>query len=212
MRLLRWLGGKSVRQRSGALPIETPTPVLDRAVAEAASLDALRRGDFVRASAIVVSFEAASNRPRGLNVTWDDTEADRLAEGVAEIFSVAPGILTGIHEEALPALRLAAGMQCLWGDSRSRRWLPNGLETGIWLDAEPAARMLMFGAQHKIKIRQWISSDVVKRVEVCDAGENSCVECRKLNQRRYKFGAFPELPNPHCTHPMGCRCVYLPIT
>ncbi|MGH7114719.1 MAG: hypothetical protein ACREE9_09515 [Stellaceae bacterium] len=212
MRLLGWLGGKDVRQRSGTLPIEMPRLVLDRAGAEAASLDALRRGDFVQASVIVVSVEAASNRPRGLNVTWDDIEADRLAEGVAEIFSVVPGIFAGMHEAALSALRLAAGMQCLWGDSRSCRWLPNGLETGIPLGAEPAARMLMFCAQHKIKLRQWISSDVVKRVEICDAGEDSCVECHKLHQRRYRFGALPELPNPRCTHPMGCRCVYLPIT
>lgn len=207
MRFLRWLHRKKPLD-----PRPEPAPIPDRAGAQTASLAALREGDLGHAAEIVVQFEAASDRPRGLNVKWDDAEARRLTTMARTIFSTNPGILAGIDPLALPAVRLAAAMQLLWGEGQCRRWLPAGLATGIRLDPETAARMLIFHTQNFLRIQEWkLSDEIVKRAGICTA-EDSCKECRKRSGRRYRLSAAPELPSPRCTHSMGCRCIYLPVT
>ena len=82
------------------------------------------------------------------------------------------------------------------------------LETGLSMDNDSAARMLLFSAEHKQKLKQYSESGFVKYVGIL-ATANSCESCKKLEGKRYKLNEAPILPNPSCTHELGCRCVYL---
>ena len=90
-----------------------------------------------------------------------------------------------------------------------QKWLPANFETGLSIDNDTAARMLLFNSQHKQTLKQYSKSKVVQYVEIL-ATPNSCESCKKLEGKRYKSNEVPTLPNPNCTHELGCRCVYLP--
>jgi hypothetical protein len=50
----------------------------------------------------------------------------------------------------------------------------------------------------------------VKKVEILGCGD-SCPSCKKFDGKKYRIAEAPELPNPNCIHPKGCRCCYSPI-
>jgi len=47
--------------------------------------------------------------------------------------------------------------------------------------------------------------------EVLTAGESSCKSCQALHGTRWPVWAAPVLPNPNCTHELGCRCTYIAV-
>ena len=126
------------------------------------------------------------------------------------ILDCRPRILTGsgLQNEKLDTLRIAVAMMVLWGENRAKKWLPSDFETGLPLDNDTAARMLLLTGVHRGTLERY-RSEGVTYVEIFPAPD-SCESCKKLAGKRYKLDDRPELPNEHCTHKMGCRCVYLP--
>jgi hypothetical protein len=54
---------------------------------------------------------------------------------------------------------------------------------------------------------------VIKGVRVlCTNDDRSCSACIKLDGISYDLDRVPELPNPQCTNPDGCRCTYISET
>ena len=43
------------------------------------------------------------------------------------------------------------------------------------------------------------------------AGPDSCPSCRSLAGVVYSLDDAPDLQNPGCTNPNGCRCAYRPV-
>ena len=43
------------------------------------------------------------------------------------------------------------------------------------------------------------------------AGPDSCPHCQAIAGSVYSLDEAPALPNPGCTSPGGCRCVYRPV-
>ena len=97
-------------------------------------------------------------------------------------------------------------MMFVWGEYWNRGWGSLDFQTGLVMDNEAAARMLLFYAHRALDLRQYWEADVVRRVEVVCASD-SCPACRKLNGHKYSLDKVPELPHEKCTSEMGCRCV-----
>ncbi len=198
----------SCTERGRALALEAVARnKKEREIVEEAVDRALARKDFATAADAVVRFERNQVFPRGLNVKWAETEARQLAAEVEETYRTCPKILRGISEEALEAIRPRAAETLLWGESRPRQ----KLETGGAMSGEVAARMLIFATSSRRNLSQMQAIGVVKVVNILSA-EDSCGECRRLSGRQYSLRRVPELPHPDCTHAMGCRCCYLPVT
>lgn len=100
--------------------------------------------------------------------------------------------------------RLGAGMMHLLGVDQAESWLPDNFETGLIMDNNTAARMILFHVSHQRSIAQYRAAGV-RRVEIL-ATDDSCPVCKRLAQRKYRLGEVPELPHEQCTSEMGCRC------
>jgi hypothetical protein len=165
---------------------------------------------FKEASLTVAGYEAEQVFPRGLGVDWKHYNPNRDVEILKSIYEKKPEILNQLEDSKLEAMRLAAGMMLLWGENRAAKWLPSDFETNIRLDKDTAARMFLFNAQSIASLKQFREMGV-KYVEVSGTPD-SCESCKKTSGKRFKLTEAPILPNPDCTHEMGCRCVYLPRT
>lgn len=174
----------------------------------------LTRKDFDGASRAVARFEATKVFPRGLGTDWQkyDTKPDVFALSV--IFGEIPEILSAMQPTDIEPLRLAAAFMYLWGTNRAEGLL-FGLATGIALDAETAARMFIFLAEHRKNIEEYKSSGVVKRVRILGVHNSSipaCPACQALDGKTYSLNKVPVLPFKNCTCSVGCRCTTLAET
>jgi len=121
------------------------------------------------------------------------------------MFRSKPKILAPLTDEQLEQLRIAAGMICVWvRKAGAKNWLPPNFKTGLTMDNDAAARMILFHALHQIRMAEYRKTRV-KTVEILLA-DDSCDECRKLGQRKYQLNQVPELPYEKCISKKGCRC------
>lgn len=180
-----------------------------REAAEQEVLVILQKGKFREASLLVSSYEAKQVFSRGLNIDWKNHDPGCDVPGLESIFGSKPKILARLDQGKLGPLRLAAGMMSLWGTNKARAWLPAGFETGLAMDSDSAARMLLFHARHQAnleKYRKW----GIKSVEILTANDRlHCEACRKLDAKTFELSEVPELPYEKCTSEIGCRCIAL---
>jgi hypothetical protein len=103
-------------------------------------------------------------------------------------------------------------MMHLWGTGRNKDWIPLGFETGLQLDNETAARMLLFYGWSQTALDEYRSSNVVEAVQVL-AASDSCPHCQALaaKKAKYRLDRAPELPYEKCTSEKGCRCVFVAV-
>ena len=102
-------------------------------------------------------------------------------------------------------------MTHLWGQTKNREWLADDLTTGIHLDADTSARMLIFHAYHFRDLRSYELSGI-KTLQILSARDTDCCEsCRRLDGKNFEVRNAPEMPNPDCTSPMGCRCTTISV-
>lgn len=185
-----------------------------RAMTEDRVLNQLRARDFRGASQTVAAFEAAQVFSRGIGIDWSKPNVTRDVEQLKAIFELKPKILDGLAEAEWEPLRVATGMMALWGTGSTKSWLPGTLVGVPKFDTDTAARMLLFAANHKLRMveyRQLSESGVgVKRFEVSVTAD-SCPVCKQMAGRRYALSELPDLPHAECTHPYGCRCMAMPV-
>ncbi|HEV2396066.1 MAG TPA: SAP domain-containing protein [Candidatus Sulfotelmatobacter sp.] len=125
------------------------------------------------------------------------------------VMTVNPRILAGCSDEVLAKLRCAMALQCIAGRHAPRDLLA-GLNTGIRLDAETAARMIFFLARHTEDTRQWRELDIKFVTHFAAVG--SCPTCTTLNGKKWSIDEAPELPSAECSNDdLGCRCLYQPV-
>ena len=72
-------------------------------------------------------------------------------------------------------------------------------------EMKPVHTLIAYGALHR-NLESWRRSGVVGGVTVLCSDDGPCEECQKLQDRVWPIEAVPELPNPACTTPGGCRC------
>jgi len=174
-------------------------------------IEYLTKRKFKEASLTMAAYEAKQARPRGIGIDWKHYNPENDIKKLSIIFESKPKILVRLGNEKLEAVRIAAAMMTLWGKNKAKEWLPANFETGISFDNDTTARMFLFYAQHQATLEKYRKSGVVKQVEML-ANSDSCEACSKLAGKRYKLNEAPELPNPNCTHELGCRCVVIPVT
>ena len=178
-----------------------------REAAEQEVLVMLQKGKFREAGLLVSSYEAKQVFSRGLNMDWKTHDPGRDVSGLESIFGSKPKILARLDQGKLGPLRLAAGMMSLWGTNKARGWLPPGFETGLVMDSDSAARMLLFHARHQADLEKYRKIGAVKSVKILTANDQRhCEACRELDAKTYKLSEVPELPYEKCTSEMGCRC------
>lgn len=73
-------------------------------------------------------------------------------------------------------------------------------------ETKPVHTLIAYVALHR-NLESWRRSGVVPGVTVLCSDDGPCEECKKLQDRVWPIKAVPELPNPACTTPGGCRCV-----
>jgi hypothetical protein len=170
-------------------------------------LSMLLQRKFKEACTLVASFEAKQPIPRGLNIDWNSYDPTRDVEMLTLIFGRGPKILSHVGKQQLTQLCIAAGMMHLWGTNQAEEWLPLDLKTGLVMDDDSAARMLIYHAAHQLDIVQYREVGVTT-VEIRTSDDaHVCPACQKLAGRKYKLRRVPELPFEKCTSPMGCRCM-----
>lgn len=177
---------------------------------EQQTMEYLRQRKFKEASMAVAAYEAKQKSPRGMGMNWEQYDCTRDVDALNVIFGQTPKILGKLDEGQLGPLRLAAGMAHLWGTNEFEKWLPPGFTTGLRMDNDTAARMLLFLGINKATIAGYRRSGVVREVEILATGD-SCEDCVKLASGSYTLDEVPELPYEHCTSEMGCRCCFAPV-
>jgi predicted DNA binding CopG/RHH family protein len=181
-----------------------------RAKVEKQVIEYLTKRKFKEASLTVAAYEAEQTHPRGIGIDWKHYNPNHDIEMLKTIFeSKPPKIIVRLGNEKLEAVRIAAAMMALWGESKAKKWLPTDFETGLPFDNDTAVRMIKFQAWHRATLERY-SSAGIEHVEVYPAPD-SCESCKKLAGKHYKLDEAPELPYEHCTHKMGCRCTFLAV-
>jgi SAP domain len=167
-------------------------------------LEALQNRKFKEASLACSSFEAEQVFQGGVGTLSRDTTRDIAI--LKEIFDGNPKILKNLNNEWLVHLRLAAGMMYLWGTRAARGWLPSDWETGLAMNGDTAARMIMFYAINQVNLAQYREWGA-KVVDISIAGPSSCNACKKLAKKKFRIDEVIELPYEGCTSETGCRCM-----
>jgi hypothetical protein len=180
-----------------------------RAKVEHQVMEYVARQEFREASLAVAAYETEQVFPRGMGMDWKHHNPNRDIEILKTIFGSKPRIVAQLADEKLGLLRIGAAMMTLWGDNMAKKWLPDDFEAGLPFDTDTIARMFLFYALGRADLEQYRKSGL-EYVEVLPALD-SCESCKKLAHRHYRLDEAPELPNPNCTHKMGCRCTYLPV-
>lgn len=164
---------------------------------------------FEAASVVVATYEASRPLPRGLGIDWRNHDTARDVAILQAIWTSTPKILSRLDEDRVTALRVAASMDYLLGETSMRKRLPSELP-GYRMDTATACRMFMFHATHKQNIENYRRSGVVRVVGI-SATQTSCEACRGIDGKRFNLEDVIDLPYEHCTHEMGCRCVVVPV-
>jgi len=179
-------------------------------------LNALREHKFREAGLLADSFEGEQVFSRcGFYIGVGLSEGEQVFPRESEInnevtlleimFRSKPKILAPLTDEQLEQLRIAAGMMCVWvRKTGAKNWLPPDFKTGLTMDNDAAARMILFHACHQIRMAEYRKTRW-KTVKIL-LTDDSCDECRKLAQRKFRLDQVPELPYEKCTSKMGCRC------
>ncbi len=175
-----------------------------RAGVEKQTLQALQQRKFKEASQMVAVFEAQQVLPRGVNIDWKHHNPAHDVATLKTMFKSKPKILGSLNDEQMECLHIAAGMMHLWGTNQAKDWLSDNFKTGLIMDNDAAARMILFYASHQCSIAEYRTVGV-KTVKILTT-DNSCEACKKLAKRKYKMNEVPELPYEKCTSEMGCRC------
>jgi hypothetical protein len=167
-------------------------------------------GDYPGAVRAVVAFEKTQIFPRGLGIDWNTYDVDEEVKVLRTIAASVPESLTAIAVEPLRRLRVAAEMMELWGTNSAAQWIPQNFSTGIRLDPESAARMLLVHGYHRRNMDQYVLGNV-RSVEVLSARDDRvCSYCVQISGRSYRIKDVPELPYNRCTGEVGCRCTTIP--
>lgn len=183
-----------------------------RSEAERQAWEDLSAHRFRNACLIAAAYHRDQLMPRGPDVDWKHYNPTRDTATLESIFRVPPGILSSLDDDALQFLRMAASMMHLWGEQNPARWLPTDFDTGSNLDREDAACMVLSAARRKDELENYRRSGVVIMVEIFPTKDDRvCENCRRATGTRYPLNWVPELPNPYCTSPLGCRCTYRPL-
>jgi len=183
-----------------------------RETVERKVFEQLQKGKFKEASTLVASYEAEQVFPRVMGIDWKHYDPQADVDLLKTIFTAKPKILAPLDKHHLAALRPVSGMQLLWGSPTAQKWIPPGLDTGLAMDNDTAARMLWFYAVHRRDLEQWRQGGLgIKTAIIRTAGDYStCEPCQKLAGKRYKLSEVPELPYEKCTSERGCRCMLIP--
>lgn len=167
----------------------------------------LESRDYANATQAVATFEATRVFPRGIGIDWNNYNSDSDVTALKVIFERTPQLLTKINGSHLDTIRLAAGMMQLCGTNAAAAWLPKDFSTGIHLETDSAARMLIFHAAHLRNMEQYNEAGV-KTVKISGVGDNlTCNACRDIDGKQYATASAPELPYYNCTCEIGCRCL-----
>jgi hypothetical protein len=177
-----------------------------RKAVESEVLALLERGEYAKASQAVSVFEATQVFPRGLGIDWASRGHDEDVDTLRVIFERTPQILRSVEPSLLGKLRLAAGASFLWGTNTATAWLPDTFATGIHLEADTAARMLVFHASHVREMEQYREVGVTEIEIIPVSDDRTCAPCHAIQGRSFRLAATPEFPYSTCTSEMGCRC------
>lgn len=178
-----------------------------RRAVEGVIWEALQRRDFNNAVAALVQYESRQVFARGINIHWTSPD-DARPEVLQHIFRRTPQLLSGLADDKIEDLRMAAAMDHLWGTNDARKWLPEGFESGHHLRADTAARMLIFHAYFLERVKDWKDMNVTS-VKVSVVGDGrTCTFCFAMRDKAFSLESAPEMPLSSCTCEMGCRCSY----
>lgn len=169
----------------------------------------LREGKFREARICIANYEAEQVFQRGMEIDWKNYKPSREEPILKMIFSKTPTMLKSLNREQIDVLRLVAGMMELWGTNTGKKWLPVNFSIPLLIDVDSAARMLLFHASFLNDIMRFKKSGI-EFVQIMSDG-TSCEKCKKHAGEKFKIDQVIELPNPECTHRLGCRCMLLPI-
>lgn len=175
-------------------------------------MKALQDGNFKNACLLTAEFEATQVFWRGYNIDWKNYKAQNDVSKLKIIFTKTSGILESMQPDKLKQLRILAGMMLLWGENTADKWIDKTFETGISLDIDSAARILIALANNQISLQEFRKGRMIGKVKVYGVNDKlMCSECKRLMELEFSIDEAPELPHAKCTSKVGCRCYYHPV-
>ena len=157
---------------------------------ESAIEAALRVGNLEKAIGSLESFEKAQGSPPS------QSEHVFRLEDLRPIMTGHPLALRRCPAVKLQNARVATAMVAL-GVKRQHEF-PEGVRVLI--------EALVKYSQTQRNLESWRKDGSVQSVKITGSADGPCEECKKLLNRSWGLGDVPELPNPKCTTPGGCRC------
>jgi len=166
---------------------------------ESAVESALRQGKVEDAMLIYGAFEQERPRP-----SWECNGASHpevpliscSREEIMTALTDTPPALLPYSEAEVREARIHAAMALL-----GIRHIPR-----FTSEMKPVHTLIAYVQLHR-NLESWRRSGVVDGVAVQCSNVGPCEECKRLQDRVWPIEAVPELPNPACTTPGGCRCV-----
>lgn len=173
-----------------------------------AAFSALQGGRVRKAVNTIVTYERTRLFSRGLGIDWHrEAIGEYMFKQAQAILQSSPGILRDVPAHELKLLRPIAALLELTGENRAKPWLPTDLAGHPRLEIETVVRMLLFHGRNTAQLQD-LRQAGCKQVDVATCGGDSCSTCQQMDGKTFAIDRVPELPNPHCTHELGCRCHY----
>jgi hypothetical protein len=183
-----------------------------RIKAEHLTWEYLSRRQFLEAVKTKALFENERVFQAGLNIDWKNYDLKTDVSVLNFIFSAKFKLLNSFSSEQLFVIRMIAAMSMLWGEDRAKEWLTENIDKSLPFDVMTVSRMVMFYGCNKGTLERYKKEqDIIAGVSISCAND-SCSECKKLENKVFHFNNVPELPYENCTSTKGCRCSYSPVT
>ena len=172
-----------------------------------ACMTALKDGRYSDAAVIVANYEATRVHKRGIGIDRNDydlTEDDILLN---LIFSSIPKRLQKLSDDELLQIRIATGMNHLWGTNDPCPWLTIDVKEHV--DPDVSSMTLL---SHAINLRkvQRLTAAGFKNAKISGSSLCTCRECFKQKDKIYPIDAVPNVPFDECNCENGCGCIVSP--
>jgi hypothetical protein len=179
---------------------------------EESLLGLLIEKDFQKAVEVKCTYEINSVFPESMNYEYWEIGEGRLYKSTTfilnTIFSCKPIILNNIEPSDLEILRLFIGLRTLLGGAKPTMIsMPKDFDSKYRLKTKEALWSLAFYVGYKFSM-QYEESPRMMKVRI-QTNNDSCNECRELEERIYTIEDVIELPNKKCTKKDGCKCSYI---
>jgi len=175
---------------------------------EVEMLKLLNQRQFKEATKAFIQYQNKQVFPTGIN----NSNARNYYSLLDFIFNSEPAFIKDLDSWSKEILRVICAMNSFWMTKIPDRWLPENFTWSYKFDLEKCCQMMNQYSFIQFKIERIKSMrDLFDKVQI-RCSDDVCNNCKKNKNKIFNIEDMPELPNPDCTHELGCRCMIYPYS